>query len=97
MEESGKNRTPDKLVKDEKKVLFDICDHSLKKLIMYLEPTHVIGVGAFAEKRVASALAGTDLKIGRILHPSPASPKANKGWEKYVEKELLEQGIKLPL
>lgn len=96
MEESGRNRTPDKLAKDERNALFEICDHTLRQLISYLKPTFVIGVGAFAEKRAMSALAGMDIKIGRITHPSPANPKANKGWEEYIEKEFSDMDIKIP-
>ena len=41
----------------------------------------MIGVGVFAEERAKNALKEiTSLKFGRILHPSPASPAANKGW-----------------
>jgi single-strand selective monofunctional uracil DNA glycosylase len=93
MEESGKNRTPDKLKKEEKASLFDICDLALCELVRYLKPKYVIGVGAFAEKQAKSALKGMDIHIGRITHPSPANPRANKGWEKLVEKELSELGI----
>ncbi len=93
MEESGKNRTPDKLKKEEKEALFKICNQTLRELVTYLRPTYVIGVGAFAEKQASSALKGMDIRIGRITHPSPANPRANKGWEKFVEQELLELGI----
>ena len=31
--------------------------------------------------------------IGTISHPSPASPKANRGWSELVEKELSEHGL----
>ena len=30
--------------------------------------------------------------IGTILHPSPASPKANRGWASIAERELQELG-----
>jgi len=36
------------------------------------------------------------LKVGRITHPSPANPKANRGWESMVEWELSELGIDVP-
>ncbi len=35
---------------------------------------------AFAERRARAALAGENVEIGTILHPSPASPLANRGW-----------------
>ncbi len=95
MEESGKNRTPDKLKKAEKEALFEICSRILRELVVYLQPKYVIGVGVFAEKQAASALGGMDVRIGRITHPSPANPRANKGWEKFVEQELFELGIEV--
>lgn len=93
MEKSGKNRTPDKLPKSEKELLFKCCDHALQLLVELMQPRYVIGVGAFAEKRARAALSRPDIKIGRITHPSPANPKANKGWEPLVERELTELGI----
>ena len=33
------------------------------------------------------------LKIGRILHPSPASPAANKDWARKTANELKALGI----
>jgi single-strand selective monofunctional uracil DNA glycosylase len=53
----------------------------------------LIGIGGFAKKRAEEALAGIDVKIGKILHPSPASPAANRGWEEAASKQLLKQGI----
>jgi single-strand selective monofunctional uracil DNA glycosylase len=53
----------------------------------------LIGVGGFAEKRAEEALAGVQVKIGKVLHPSPASPAANRGWAEAAEKQLKEQGI----
>lgn len=96
MEESGRNRTPDKLPAAEKAPLFEICDRALRQTVECLEPKVVVGVGVFAEGRAQQALEGMGVRIGRILHPSPASPAANNGWAKTVEKQLLELGLKLP-
>lgn len=90
MEESGKNSTPDKFSKTECEKLFMLCDEHLRKIVHALKPRWVIGVGAFAEKRALEALTGADVKIIGILHPSPASPAANKGWDKIVAKSLEE-------
>ena len=49
-----------------------------------------------AEKKAAKVLESLDVKIGRILHPSPASPIANRGWAPAAEKQLLEMGVDLP-
>ena len=93
MEESGRNRTPDKLPKAEKKPLFEICDRALRATVDYFQPRMVIGVGAFAEKQAKTTLADYDIEIARITHPSPANPKANRGWQPLIESELTELGI----
>ena len=41
------------------------------------------------------ALADFEVEFGRVLHPSPASPLANKGWEAQAERELLAMGVDL--
>lgn len=88
MEESGRNRTPDKLKKSEITALFEACDDALRKTVQLLRPRYVIGIGNFAFQQAASALADIDVGIGRITHPSPANPKANRGWADIIEKEL---------
>jgi single-strand selective monofunctional uracil DNA glycosylase len=98
MEETGRNRTPDKLKPDERRALFEACDDHLVKIVLCLRPEWLIGVGGFAEKRflnIATALAGHGMapKIGKILHPSPASPAANRGWAEAVEQQLTALGI----
>jgi single-strand selective monofunctional uracil DNA glycosylase len=93
MEAGGRNRTPDKLAKDEKKALFAACDEALVRTIALLQPRFVIGVGNFAHQRAAAALSGVDVHVGRITHPSPANPKANRGWAELIDKELSELGI----
>lgn len=96
MEESGRNRTPDKLRPEERDALFAACDEHLVETIQILEPEWLIGIGAFAAKRfsgISSNLPGTTRKIGQILHPSPASPAANRGWAEAAYRQLLELGV----
>ena len=95
MEESGKNRTPDKLPKPEQAALNAACDEHLRKLVATLEPEWVIGVGAFAEGCAKRALAGSGVKIATILHPSPASPIANRGWAEQAERQMKALGLSL--
>ncbi len=92
-EASGKNRTPDKLPKDERNRLFSLCDNALDRVVRALDAKFVIGIGAFAEKRIEDAVAKDGIRIGRILHPSPASPLANKGWAEQAERQLTELGV----
>ncbi len=97
MEESGLNRTPDKLPRHERDALFEACDEHLRRVIQFLNPQWVIGVGDFAAKRAAQSVEGKQMavSIGRILHPSPASPIANRGWAAKAEEQLLQLGIAL--
>lgn len=93
MEESGKNKTPNTLRASEKMPLFSACDRALRQTVELLKPRFVLGVGNFARDRAREALEGLGVTIGSITHPSPANPKANRGWETLVEKELSDQGI----
>lgn len=90
--ETGTNVTPDKLRKADREALYRACDRALCETIEALSPELVVGIGAFAATRVAeaTAAAGLPVRTGRITHPSPANPKANKGWVPLIEKELRE-------
>ena len=97
LEESGRNRTPDKLPAQEREPLFDACDRALVQIVDYLQPRLVLGVGRFGEARARKVLRSADVRIGHILHPSPASPAANRGWAEQVEGQLAELGVALPV
>jgi single-strand selective monofunctional uracil DNA glycosylase len=96
MEASGRNRTPDKLPAAEREPLFEACDEALRRLVAWCDPRRVIGVGSFAANQARVALASTGLPVMSILHPSPASPAANRGWVAHVERQLLAHGVDLP-
>jgi single-strand selective monofunctional uracil DNA glycosylase len=95
IEETGRNFTPDKLPTREQAPLFAACDQALRRIVQTVKPRHVIGVGAFAQARARQALEGTSVSIGTVLHPSPASPLANRGWAAAAEKQLIASGITL--
>jgi single-strand selective monofunctional uracil DNA glycosylase len=95
MEESGRNRTPDKLPVAERQPLIALCDKALRRTVELLEPQAVIGVGVYAREAARRALEGMDVTIASILHPSPASPKANRGWAPLAEQELVAAGVEL--
>lgn len=95
VEESGRNRTPDKLPSSEQKPLFTACDEALARIVAELEPTLVVGVGGFAESAARRALGASAPPIGCILHPSPANPKANSGWARIIEDQLQTLGVEL--
>lgn len=97
MEASGKNRTPEKCRADERARLFRICDRALRAGIEHLEPRFVVGLGNFAAERAREALAGLPVVVGRVLHPSPQSPAANRGWARAATRDLARLGIRLPV
>ena len=96
MERSGLNRTPDKLPRRESEPLFEACDEALRRLVAWCDPKRVVGVGAFATGRARAALGAEGPPVGTILHPSPASPAANRGWAAQAETQLRDLGIRLP-
>jgi single-strand selective monofunctional uracil DNA glycosylase len=95
MEESGRNRTPDRLRTAERTALYEACDRHLRAIVQELTPEWVIGVGAFAAGRAQEALADTGVRIGTILHPSPTNPAANRGWAAQAEAQLVAYGLTL--
>lgn len=103
MAESGANLTPDKLPRTgtnarAARALEAACDEALGAAIDALRPAHVVGFGAFAAKRAQDVLDGMRTAAGRgadalppvmqVLHPSPASPAANRGWAPQVDRAL---------
>ncbi len=91
--DGGRNLTPDKLQATELKPLQAICDTHLRRMLELLQPEWVIGVGAWAESRARIAADGLPVKFGRVLHPSPASPAANRGWAEAASRQLGELGV----
>jgi single-strand selective monofunctional uracil DNA glycosylase len=95
MEASGRNRTPDKLPAREREPLFAACDAALRAVIEPLRPQLVIGIGAFAHARLQALWPSGPLRTGTILHPSPASPLANRDWAGQAEAGLRRLGVGL--
>ena len=90
LDESKKALIP---LQEERKELEKVCDQHLRELVEILDPVWLVGVGGFARKRAEEALGTMDIKIATILHPSPASPAANRGWAEASTKQMLEQNI----
>lgn len=95
MNEGGANVTPDKLPKREQEPLLAACDEALRAVVEALRPSVVVGVGAWATSRAEAALDGS-VRIGTVLHPSPASPRANRGWAAQAEADLAKLGLRIP-
>lgn len=93
MEKSGRNLTPDKLPARATTGLYAACDEHLRRVVKALQPEWLVGVGDFAEKRARMIFEGSSLRIGKILHPSPASPAANRDWPGKATRQLEKLGV----
>ncbi|MFT4690907.1 MAG: single-strand selective monofunctional uracil DNA glycosylase [Limisphaerales bacterium] len=93
MEAGGRNLTPDKLPPAEAAELFRLCDAHLQRVLAILKPDWAVGVGAFALKRIDRVNTNPKIQTGTILHPSPASPAANKDWSGKATAQLEAMGI----
>ena len=94
-EAGGRNRTPDKLPVAERTPLLSACDRALHGTLAYLRPRFAVGIGAFAARRVKAAAGDLDFTIGQITHPSPANPRANRGWAAFIKEEFRQMGVTL--
>ena len=93
IEASGRNRTPDKLPAAEQAALLAACDQHLREVVAALRPEWLIAVGDFARRRAEQVFKDGEPKLGRILHPSPANPTANRNWAAVVTRQLQTLGV----
>jgi single-strand selective monofunctional uracil DNA glycosylase len=93
LSETGSNITPDKIGAEPLRMVTSACDSHLREVCRILNITHAVGIGGFAEKRLSEALSRDSISIGRMLHPSPASPAANKNWAATATQQLVEQKL----
>jgi single-strand selective monofunctional uracil DNA glycosylase len=96
MDEGGANLTPDTLPSAKRAALTEACDDALRAVVAALRPRAVIGVGGFATACAVRALRDRPPEVATILHPSPASPAANRGWEAKARAQLAACGFRLP-
>ncbi|MFT4625296.1 MAG: single-strand selective monofunctional uracil DNA glycosylase [Myxococcota bacterium] len=93
MEASGRNRVPEKLPRAEREAVYAACDRALVRSVDAFSPKFVIGIGKFAAKKAAKVLAGREVTIASVPHPSPASPLANRGWAPLMDQGLSDAGV----
>lgn len=93
--EDGKNLTPPQLRNKVDPRLEAACDEHLLDVLRALRPQYVVGVGGYAEERARRVVeaGGLAAKVGSVLHPSPASPAANRGWAAQAEAQLSAMGV----
>jgi single-strand selective monofunctional uracil DNA glycosylase len=104
LEASGRNRTPVQLPAAERAPVDAACERHLAQVLNALQPRCAIGIGGYALQRLKSVVQGVEmdsglarrLSLGQILHPSPASPAANRGWEDAVQAQWRALGLPLP-
>lgn len=92
-ERTAPNLTPDKLPTHTREPIFAACDEALRAIVAALQPDWLIGVGQFAEARAHAALGDTGPRLGRMLHPSPASPIANRNFNATATQQLQDLGV----
>ena len=91
MSERGSNITPTQLPRDQVAMIDAACQRHLVSLIRTLTPRYLIGVGGYALKQLeiaAATCSDMNFTLGTILHPSPASPTANKHWPERPRQQL---------
>jgi single-strand selective monofunctional uracil DNA glycosylase len=93
MTETGSNLTPNQLPASEREPLLQICNTHLRRVVEILQPKWIVGVGDFAATRAREAAEGSGVQVTQILHPSPASPAANRGWAEKATEQLVAAGV----
>lgn len=94
MTATGANLTPDKLTAAERAAVDAPCRAHLRAVLDHLRPHHAVGVGGFALQQLdAVTRTGDPWQLSTVLHPSPASPAANRGWAEAATRQLTASGI----
>lgn len=96
MSESGANITPAQLPASQAALVDAACQEHLCRLIEVFRPQFLIGVGGYAHKQLETAarrFSDNRMTTGVLLHPSPASPIANKCWPEKPKQQLRDLGI----
>ena len=72
------------------------CHQTLKNTLELYEVEHIVGIGRFAENRAKKVVQMSKMervKVHFMVHPSPASPIANKGWNSLAEEALMRANL----
>lgn len=95
MTQTGANFVPEKLKAEERAHLEASCDRHLLACLRALRPEWAIGIGKYAESHLARLAPALEQppKVATIIHPSPASPVANREWPENPRRALENLGI----
>ena len=93
--EGGRNVVPEKLPQKYRKPLEDLCDEYLDDVVTLIRPEVIVGVGAYAtvKGKACARRIVHPVKVSTVLHPSPASPAANRGWKEMAVSQLKEASL----
>ncbi len=90
---TAKNFTPDHLPKEERRALEDVCDSYLRDVISLINPHALIGIGKYAEEKLASVNDDPSRIVASIIHPSPGNPQANVDWNGKTTERMRGLGL----
>jgi single-strand selective monofunctional uracil DNA glycosylase len=97
MDANARNLTPDKFPRSIRDPMEEACDQHLIAILEAIRPKDFIGVGGFAEACGLRCVERLSIQrkpnVLRILHPSPASPAANRDWSGQVTKTMMDAGV----
>ncbi len=96
LDEAGRNVTPDKIARQDREALHQVCDRFLLAIVETIRPEWLVGVGKYVESRLQEwgrSLGERCPRITAIPHPSPASPSANRDWAGQAARVLKAQGV----
>ncbi len=106
LDQAGRNITPDRIARSDREPLYAVCDRFLTLLVDTLRPRWLVGVGAFAHQRLLALRevmqkstgyrggeGASEPRVVAIPHPSPANPRANRGWAADVRAILRQEGV----
>ena len=93
---SGKNIPLNDLEISVRKQLISECCQALLEVINLFGVNQIVCLGRFVEAQVKALVKNNQMdnvKVHFLVHPSPASPLANTGWDKIARKTFERLGL----
>jgi len=87
---TGANVVPERLPASQLQKVQQICDEALETVVSVLDPAVIVGVGEYAFKKGQALASSQERAIAKVLHPSPASPAANRGWANAADQQIAD-------